>query len=118
MDEKVSFFELKYLINDTFYYEVSINGYTFGQAVGICYESFLGYIMSDGMEGIVARMELLKLKMRHKVKLDENDIQSMQYIVKKSGELDWANLLSAEEIEYFEEDLDWVKEQLVNIAEC
>lgn len=82
---------------------------------GICYESFLGYIMSDGMESIVARMEILKLKMRHKVKIDENDIQSMQYIVIKSGELDWTNLLSTEEIEYFEEVLAWVKERMADL---
>ena len=47
-------------------------------------------------------MEILKLKRRHKVEMDANDILSMQYIVKKSDELDWTNLLSAEEIEYFE----------------
>ena len=35
MDEQVSYFELKYSINDYFYYEVFVNGYTVKQAAGM-----------------------------------------------------------------------------------
>lgn len=110
MDEQVSYFELKYLINDNFYYEVFVNGYTVEQAAGICYEAFAGYICSDGIESIFARIEILKLKRRHKLKLGELDIQSMNYILEKSNNTDWPNLLNAQELEYFEEDLETVKE--------
>lgn len=113
MDEQVSYFELKYLINDSFYYEVFINGHSVEQAAGICYEAFAGYICSGGIESIFARIEILKLKRRHKLKLGELDIQSMNYILEKSNNTDWTNLLNAQELEYFEEDLEavteWVK---------
>lgn len=110
MDEQVSYFELKYLINDNFYYEMFINGYSFEQAAGICYEAFSGYICSNGIESIFARIEILKLKRRHKLKMKELDIQSMNYILEKSNNTDWPKLLSAQELEYFEEDLETVKE--------
>ncbi len=110
MDEQVSYFELKYLINDNFYYEVFVNGYTVEQAAGISYEAFSGYICYDGIESIFARIEILKLKKRHKLKLKEYDIQSMNYILEKSNNTDWTNLLNAQELEYFEEDLEAVKE--------
>lgn len=110
MDEQVSYFELKYLIHDNFYYEVFINGYSFGQAAGICYEAFSGYICSDGIESIFARIEILKLQRRHKLKLDEQDIQSMNFILEKSNNTDWPKLLNAQELEYFEEDLEAIKE--------
>lgn len=117
MDGKISFFELKYLINETFYYESCVNNYTYAQAAGISYEAFYGYIVGDGIESIVVRMELLKLKRRHdvNVKLGESDIKSMQYIVKRANEIDYSSLLNNREIEYFEEDLAVIKERLAGL---
>lgn len=42
--------------------------------------------------------------------MDEQDIQSMNYILEKSNNTDWPNLLNAQELEYFEKDLAAVKE--------
>jgi len=115
MEESVSFFELKYLINDTFYYEISINNRTYGQAAGICYEAFYGDIVNDGIGGIVVRSEILMLKMRHKLNLSESDMKSMHYIIKKTKELDISRLLSVREREYFEEGLAAIKDKIMQL---
>lgn len=107
----VNYFKIKYLIYDCFYYEVYINERTYSQAAGICQESFLEYINSDGIESIIARASIILLKYRHKVRISDNDINSMEYIIDKTKEFNLNDYLSDDVIEYFEEEIDFIKEK-------
>ena len=49
-------------------------------------------------------------KLAHNACWDEQDIQSMNFILEKSNNTDWPKLLNAQELEYFEEDLEAIKE--------
>ncbi len=108
----MNYFKIKYLINDCFYYEVGINERTYGQAAGICQESFLEYINSDGMESVIARATIILLKYRHKVRISDNDMNSMKYIIDKIKEFNLNDFLSDDEIEYFEEEIDFINEKV------
>jgi len=52
----------------------------------------------------------LQNKLAHNACWDEQDIQSMNFILEKSNNTDWPKLLNAQELEYFEEDLEAIKE--------
>lgn len=108
----INYFKIKYLIYDCFYYEVEINDRTYGQAVGICQESFFEYINSDGIESVIARTTIILLKYRHKVRISDDDMNSMKYILDKIKEFNLNDFLSEDEIEYFGEEIEFINEKM------
>lgn len=109
---EINFFELKYLIVDSFYCDVLKNGYSYEQAAGICYESFYGYISGSSIECIVALCSILRLKLRHGVKLNEHDITDMEKVMSLFETLDVKSSLNEVEYEYLEEDVFFIKEKI------
>lgn len=107
----MNYFKIKYMINDCFYYEVEMNERTYGQAAGICHEAFLKYINSNGFESVIARATIILLKYRHKVGINNGDINSMKYIIDKIKECNPKDFLSDDEIEWFEEEIDFINEK-------
>lgn len=107
----VNFFELKFLIIDSFYVDVLKNDYTLQQASGICYESFLEYINSDGIESMIAISTIIRLKIRHKLQLTEYDIKNMKKVLQQAKELPLNEILNESEIEYLQEDIDIIQYQ-------
>ncbi|WP_432665094.1 hypothetical protein R9X47_02365 [Wukongibacter baidiensis] len=105
----VNFFELKYLITDSFYEEALNNGYSYGQAAGICYEAFFEYISSNNIESIISISTIIILKLRHKEELSKYDIEDMKKILDLSKKIDFKKRLNDSEIEYLEEDIDIVE---------
>lgn len=101
----INFFELKYLIVDSFYLESSRNGYTYEQASGICYESFAEYVNSDKLEGIIAISTIIRLKLRHSLQLTQHDILNIKKILFLYSTLDVGEFLNESESEYLEEDI-------------
>lgn len=108
----VDYFQIKYLIIESFYYEVCVNNCSYAQAAGICYEEFLEYIKSRGIESIVAESTIIRLKYRHKVSIDTSDINSMKSILEKSKELCEESFLNKESMEFFSEELDFISEMI------
>lgn len=111
----VDYFQIKYLINDCFYYEVFTNNRSYEQAVGICYEAFLEYINSREFESVIARSAIIILKYRHKVNINASDIDSMKYILEKSKELYEEIFLNEESMEFFLEELEFINEKVEEI---
>lgn len=101
----VDFFELKFLIVDSFYSEVSKNNYSYEQAAGICYEAFSKYIDEEETECVVALSSILRLKLRHDLQLTGYDIKNMEKVLSLWGQMDMKNFLTESEYEYLEEDI-------------
>lgn len=107
--DSISFFELKYLIIDTFYSEWTRNGYTPRQAWGICYESFTEYIISETEESVVAICTIIRLKLRHKIPLDEYDTKEIQKAIRLYEVPEIKAAFNEIELEYLEEDIEILK---------
>ncbi|MDC0763019.1 MULTISPECIES: hypothetical protein [Brevibacillus] len=108
---EMNFFELQYLIADSFYTEVCVNGRTYGQAAGICHLAFDQYIYSDTILSIVAVSLLTKLMVRHDVPLSESDREDMLRVLRLAKEMDYRPMLSEDETEYVEEYLSLVRQK-------
>ncbi|MDE7397932.1 MAG: hypothetical protein K2N06_00235 [Oscillospiraceae bacterium] len=106
----INFFELKYLITDCFYSEKTLNGYTYEQAAGICYESFAEYVNSDSPECITAISEIIGLKCRHKVQLTESDTWEIKKALRLYSTLCVKDVFTESELEYLEEDIAFLEE--------
>lgn len=107
-EEKIvstDFFELKFLITDSFYSEALKNGCSYEQSAGICYEAFSEYINEDGAECIVALSSVLRLILRHDLRLTEYDIKNLNKALSLFGQLDMKSVLTESEYEYLEEDI-------------
>lgn len=111
----VDYFQIKYLINDCFYYEVFANNRSYDQAAGICYEAFLEYINSKGIESAIARSAIIMLKYRHKVSINVSDINSMKYILEKSKKIHEEVFFNEESMELFSEELEFIHEKIEEI---
>lgn len=111
----VDYFQIKYLINDCFYYEVFANKHTYDQAIGICYEAFLEYINSTNIESVIAKSAIIILKYRHKLNINVRDIDFMKCIVERSKELYEGLFLNGESMEFFLEELEFIHEKLGEI---
>lgn len=101
----VVFFELKFLIVDSFYSEVLKNGCSYEQAAGICYEAFSEYINEEGAECVVALSSILRLILRHDLQLTEYDIKNLDKALSIFGKMDMKNILTESEYEYLKEDI-------------
>ncbi len=111
----VDYFQIKYLINDCFYYEVFANNRSYDQAAGICYEAFLEYINNRGIEGVIVKSAIIMLKYRHKVSISASDINCMKYILEKSKELYEEIFLNEESMEFFSEEVQFINEKVKEI---
>lgn len=107
----MNYFELKYLITDTFYEEVTLNGYTFGQAAGICYESFTEYVDADNTESVIAISSIILLKLRHKLPLSESDMCRLGEILDLYSAPDFKDSIGKSEFEYLDEEMQVLKEK-------
>lgn len=105
----INFFELKYLITDSFYNEILKNKYSYEQAAGICYESFAEYINSNTIESIISISEIIRLKIRHQVKFTQYDIDNMKNVLTLFKEIDVEKILNTSEYEYLEEDIETIE---------
>lgn len=103
--KKFNFFELKFLITDSFYSEALKNGYSYEQSAGICYEAFSEYINKGGAECVVALSSILRLILRHDLQLTEYDIKNLNKALSLFGQIDMKNILTESEYEYLEEDI-------------
>lgn len=101
----INFFELKFLIIDSFYNEALKNGYSYEQAAGICYEAFTEYIKAEGAECVVALSSILRLKLRHDLQLTEYDVKNLDKVLSLFGQIDMKKVLTVSEYEYLEEDI-------------
>lgn len=101
----VDFFELKFLITDSFYSEALKNGHTFEQSAKICCEAFSEYITGEGAECVVALSSILRLILRHDLRLTEYDIKNLNKALSLFGQMDMKSILSESEYEYLEEDI-------------
>lgn len=101
----INFFELKFLIIDSFYSEVLKNGYSYEQSAGMCYEAFAEYFNEEGAECAVALSSILRLKLRHDLQLNEYDIKNMNKVFLIMDQIDMKKILTESEYKYFEEDI-------------
>lgn len=101
----IDFFELKFLIVDSFYNEVYKNNYSYEQSASICYEAFSEYINEEGVDCVVAISSILRLKLRHDLQLTEYDVKNMDKVLSLFGQMDMKNILKESEYEYLEEDI-------------
>ncbi|MBD5136134.1 MAG: hypothetical protein HDT39_09290 [Lachnospiraceae bacterium] len=101
----INFFELKYLILDSFYLESSQNGYIYEQSSGICYESFAEYVNSDKLEAIISISTIIRLKLRHGLQLTQYDMLNIKKILCLYSTLGVKDFLNESELEYLEEDI-------------
>ncbi|MED1948093.1 MULTISPECIES: hypothetical protein [Brevibacillus] len=107
--EEVEFFELQYLITDRFYYEVSLNDRTYGQAAGICYQSFYEHIVSNNINTIITISLIIRLMIRHDVEISKSDIDDMKRVILLSQEINYEEVLNENQIEYLEEFIGEIK---------
>lgn len=116
----IGFFELKFLITDSFYSEVLKNGCSFEQSSGICYEAFSEYINEMGeAECVVALSSILRLMVRHNLQLTEYDIKNLDKVLSLFGQTDMKSILTGSEYEYLEEDiriLEYKRKELILIS--
>lgn len=105
----IEFFELKFLITDSFYSEVLKNKYSFEQSSGICYESFSEYINCDSIECIVSISTIIRLKIRHELQLTEYDIKNINKILRLVKVIPLNTILNDSENEYLEEDIQIIE---------
>ena len=105
----INFFELKYLIMDSFYSEILKNKYSFEQSAGICYESFAEYINSNAIESIISISEIIRLKIRHQVELTQYDIDNMKKVITLFKAMNVEKILNTSEYEYLEEDIQTIE---------
>lgn len=101
----IDFFELKFLITDSFYSEVLKNGYSYEQSAGICYEAFTEYINEENAECVIALSSILRLMLRHDLQLTEYDIKNLNKVLLLFRQIDLKNILTESEYEYLEEDI-------------
>ncbi|SFK09781.1 MULTISPECIES: hypothetical protein [unclassified Bacillus (in: firmicutes)] len=107
----VNFFELKFLITDSFYSQVLKNGYSYEQASGICYESFFEYVNCNSIESVIAVSTIIRLKTRHKLQLTKYDIENMKKILELLNVLHLDKILNDSESGYLEEDIQIIEYQ-------
>lgn len=101
----INFFELMFLITDSFYSEALKNGYSYEQSAKICYEAFTEYINEEGAECVVALSSILRLILRHDLRLTEYDIKNLDKVLSIFGQMDMKSILTESEYEYLEEDI-------------
>ena len=104
-----NFFELQYLITDSFYFEVTVHDHTYEQSAGICYQSFYEYISADNISSILSISLLTQLMIRHNVAFTELDIINMKRVLDLSEKINYQDSLDEQEVEYLEEYLELVK---------
>lgn len=107
----IDFFELKYLITDSFYSEILKNKYSFEQSAGICYEAFDEYINSNAIESIISISEIIRLKIRHQVELTQYDIDNIKKVLTLFKAMNVKKILNTSEYEYLEEDIQTIEYQ-------
>ncbi len=105
----INFFELKYLIADSFYSEILKNKYSFEQSAGICYEAFSEYINNNDIESIISIAEIIRLKIRHQVELTQYDIDNMKKVLTLCKVINVEKILNDSEYEYLEEDIQIIE---------
>lgn len=113
----INFFELQYLITDSFYFETSVHEHTYEQAAGICYQSFYEYISADDVSSIVAVSLLTQLMMRHEVKFTEQDIRKLKQVLDLSKTINYKDSLTKHEVEYLEEYVELVKNKYIALTQ-
>lgn len=94
-----------FLITDSFYSEALKNGYSYEQSAKICYEAFTEYINEEGAECVVALSSILRLILRHDLRLTEYDIKNLDKVLSIFGQMDMKSILTESEYEYLEEDI-------------
>lgn|GEM_PF-6913071 len=112
----VNFFELQYLITDSFYFEVTVHEHTYEQSAGICYQSFYEYISADNISSILSISLLTQLMMRHNVTFTELDITNMKRVLDLSDKINYQDSLDEHEVEYLEEYLEMVKNKYIELT--
>lgn len=113
----INFFELQYLITDSFYFEVLVHEHTYEQAAGICYQSFYEYISANDVSSVVAVSLITQLMMRHKVQFTEQDIKNLKQALDLSKKINYKGSLNEHEVEYLEEYVELVKNKYIELTQ-
>ncbi|MFD0589137.1 hypothetical protein ACFQZE_14140 [Paenibacillus sp. GCM10027627] len=112
----INFFELQYLITDSFYFEVTVHEHTYEQSAGICHQSFYEYIIADNTNSILSVSLITQLMMRHSVPFTELDIKNIKRILELSDKINYQDSLNEHEVEYLEEYIELVRNKYKELS--
>ena len=104
----INYYELKYLVTETFYENILQEQYTIGQSVGRCFVEFYNEISLNNIEALVVYSTILTRIAKHEKKelcSYEKEVRCMNDLVIQQ---DILNGMSEDEVEAIKEDIEYV----------
>lgn len=86
----MNYYELKYLVTETFYENILEENYTIGQTAGRCFAEFYSQLKKNDLEALIVMSTILSRVAKHDntaLKLFEKDIKRMNLLFEKKDVL-------------------------------
>ena len=108
----INYYELKYLVTETFYENILQEKYTIGQSAGWCFVEFYNEITLNNIEALIVYSTVLARIAKH----EKNVLDSFKKEVKSMNDLanekDIFNGVQTDEVEALKEDVDYVNSKI------
>lgn len=107
----INYYELKYLVTETFYENILQEKYTIGQSAGRCFVEFYNEITLNNIESLIVYSTVLARIAKHENVLDsfKKEVKSMNDL---ANEKDIFNVVKTDEVEALKEDVDYINSKI------
>ena len=108
----INYYELKYLVTETFYENILQEKYTIEQSAGRCFVEFYNEITLNNIESLIVYSTVLARIAKH----EKNVLDSFRKEVKRMNDLanekDIFNVVKTDEVEALKEDVDYINSKI------
>lgn len=107
-----NYYELKYLVTETFYENILQEKYTIGQSAGRCFVEFYNEITLNNIESLIVYSTVLARVTKHEknvLDLFKKEVKSMNDLANKK---DIFNVMKTEEVEVLKEDVEYINSKM------
>ena len=106
----INYYELKYLVTETFYENILQEKYTIGQSAGRCFVEFYNEITLNNIESLIVYSTVLARVAKH----EKNVLDLFKKEVKSMNDLanDIFNVVKTDEVEALKEDVDYINSKI------
>lgn len=108
----MNYYELKYLVTETFYENILEEKYTAGQSAGRCFIEFYSELKLNNIESLIVYSTVLARVAKHEKSVLnslEKEIQQMNNLFIQN---DILHNINEDEVEALKEDVDYVNSKL------
>ena len=108
----INYYELKYLVTETFYENILQEKYTIGQSAGRCFVEFYNEITLNNIESLIVYSTVIARVAKHEknvLDLFKKEVKSMNDL---ANEKDIFNVVKTDEVETLKEDVDYINSKI------